>query len=303
MDRLIEFVSEHEIEEYFYNEVTWNKLVDLRWRLPLQSFFSRPEWSWIDVVLEKCGTEEAKTNRKKRTDIFSEAYTKAKASKAEDFLKDAARENLRNLRDEDKAVLPSLLTADSLRTAFLDRFKSQDLKALQNGSTNLQFREIPGAQKEDFEVPQNVKAQILRKVGDEIHKMNSEPKEDLTRLLDEAKKASSKSAAEQASSHVVPVPASKSRRARLPFPPSQLMDIYGADFAFHLALDAYRAHGRATTSMPCPDSQQVFIHLPDIQSYLQEELAAAYKLLSQPGYCDLWHFCRPELAAAIPRMM
>ncbi|HEX5269376.1 MAG TPA: hypothetical protein VFW33_02760, partial [Gemmataceae bacterium] len=39
----------------------------------------------------------------------------------------------------------------------------------------------------------------------------------------------------------LPIPATKSRRARLPFPPTQLPDVYGYDFLYHLTADAYRS--------------------------------------------------------------
>ena len=96
------------------------------------------------------------------------------------------------------------------------------------------------------------------------------------------------------------IPATKSRRARLPFPPSQMVEIYSYELTYELALDAYRGLFKEPFAHPCPDSQQVYIHMPDVQGYLQEELAAAYKLLSNPNNCDLWHeFCTEELANAV----
>ncbi len=97
----------------------------------------------------------------------------------------------------------------------------------------------------------------------------------------------------------IAIPATKSRRARLPFPPSQMADIYGFDNLFHLAADAFRAFSKERISRPCLNSDQIFIHLPDIQGYLQEELAAANKFLASPANADLWGFCTPDLAAAI----
>ena len=108
------------------------------------------------------------------------------------------------------------------------------------------------------------------------------------------------SAARSAFTHSgVPIPATKTRQARLPFPPSQMVDIYGYDFLFHLAVDAFRVFGKTRFSRPCTDSEQIFIHLPDVQSYLGEELAAAHKFLSNRDNIDLWRFCTHDLAAAI----
>ncbi len=97
----------------------------------------------------------------------------------------------------------------------------------------------------------------------------------------------------------IPVPAAKSRRARMPFPPTQALEVYGYDFAFHLILDAHRVFARERFSRPCPDSNETYIHLPDVQGYLQEELSGAYKFLSNPANAALWQFCTPELATAV----
>jgi hypothetical protein len=44
----------------------------------------------------------------------------------------------------------------------------------------------------------------------------------------------------------------------------------------------------------------VYIHLPDVQGYLQEQILAAYEFLRQPVNQDLWpRFCRPELVVAV----
>jgi hypothetical protein len=95
-------------------------------------------------------------------------------------------------------------------------------------------------------------------------------------------------------------PGTKSRPAQLPFPRSQLIEVYGFDFVRSIDKDTYRAFVRDVTSKPCTDSDYIWIHLPDVRGYLQEEVAAAYKLLSQPCNADLWHvFCTPELVRAV----
>ncbi|HKI35899.1 MAG TPA: hypothetical protein VKA46_28850 [Gemmataceae bacterium] len=88
------------------------------------------------------------------------------------------------------------------------------------------------------------------------------------------------------------IPATKNRRARLPFPPSQMFEIYGLEPLFNVAQEAHAAFQRDPANRP-------FIHYPDVQGYLQEELAAAYKFLASPASAELWNFCNPELVTAI----
>jgi hypothetical protein len=96
------------------------------------------------------------------------------------------------------------------------------------------------------------------------------------------------------------ISATKSRRATLPFPPTQMVEVYGYDFTYQMAVNAYRGLSKERFAFACPDAGQVYIHLPDIQGYLQEELAGVYKLLSTPYTCDLWHlYCTDNLANAV----
>lgn len=99
--------------------------------------------------------------------------------------------------------------------------------------------------------------------------------------------------------NAIAVPATKSRRARMPFPPSQLLEVFGYDFIYSLAADSFRVFAKERIARPCPDSTQITLHLPDVQGYLQEELGAAHKMLSQPGNLDLWQFCSVELVDAV----
>ncbi len=92
---------------------------------------------------------------------------------------------------------------------------------------------------------------------------------------------------------VVPsLPATKGRRALLPFPPSQMFEVYGAEPLFNVAHEAYLAFQRD------PANRQ-FVHYPDVQGYLQEELNGAYKFLADPHNHGLWDFCNPDLVTAI----
>ena len=76
---------------------------------------------------------------------------------------------------------------------------------------------------------------------------------------------------------------SSSRRSTLPFPPSQLLDNYGMHDLGHVALEAYRAFEREIIN------RQV-VHLTDVQSYLREELNAAYDMMTLPAVQTFWEF-------------
>jgi hypothetical protein len=97
----------------------------------------------------------------------------------------------------------------------------------------------------------------------------------------------------------IQVPASKSRRARMPFPPSEMPDVYGERLIFQVASRIYNVFAPEPFAYPCPSSKQILIHLPDVQGHLQEELSATQKLLQQPSNCDLWEFCGPDLVIAV----
>jgi hypothetical protein len=87
--------------------------------------------------------------------------------------------------------------------------------------------------------------------------------------------------------------ATKTRRARLPFPTSQILDIYGYAFSYRVVYQAHRAFVKDVAN-------QDFVHLPDVQSYLQEEIGDAYRFLADPRNVDLWlHFCTPDLVSAV----
>jgi hypothetical protein len=96
------------------------------------------------------------------------------------------------------------------------------------------------------------------------------------------------------------VPATKSRRAMLPFPPEQIVEVYGYDFLYQIFLEAHHGLWKEQFVRPCPCDDKLYIHLPDVQGYLQEELAAANKLLALPCNCQVWQmFCTEDLVVAI----
>lgn len=95
------------------------------------------------------------------------------------------------------------------------------------------------------------------------------------------------------------IPASKSRRARMPFPPTEMPEIYGYSLLASLASETFQTFYKEPVAYPCVDANQIVIHLPDVQGHLQEQIVAVQKLLQQPGNFDLWQCCNPELVAAV----
>ncbi len=85
----------------------------------------------------------------------------------------------------------------------------------------------------------------------------------------------------------------------MPFPPTEMPDIYGDEFIFQVASGIFNTFRKEPFAYPCPPSHQMVIHLPDVQGYLQEELAAVQKLLQLPTNCDLWGFCNQDLVNAV----
>ena len=117
----------------------------------------------------------------------------------------------------------------------------------------------------------------------------------LTAAFDESERASHAIQARELEK-LVTIPAitsTKLRRAKLPFPPSQLLDIYGYAFAYRIAY-----HGHQSFSKDAANRD--YVHLPDVQGYLQEEIADAYRFLANAKNADLWvNYCTPDLVSAI----
>ena len=82
------------------------------------------------------------------------------------------------------------------------------------------------------------------------------------------------------------------RRAQRPVPTSQITDVYGREEYLALACDIYRWCG---FDIPNKD----VTHYTDVQSWLHDELQAAYELLEDPANVHLWHYCDHSLASAI----
>jgi hypothetical protein len=77
------------------------------------------------------------------------------------------------------------------------------------------------------------------------------------------------------------------------FPTSQLVDVYGLSNCFQIA---FAANNALRDSI----DRQKYAHLPDVQGFLQQETAAAYRFLAEPECHALWErYCTPELVTAI----
>jgi hypothetical protein len=78
---------------------------------------------------------------------------------------------------------------------------------------------------------------------------------------------------------------------KTPFPTSQLLDVYGESFCFEIAYGAHQ-------SLAAAFRDQGYAHLPDVQSFLKEEVNAAYEFLK--AHPDLMTaYCTPTLAQLI----
>lgn len=76
--------------------------------------------------------------------------------------------------------------------------------------------------------------------------------------------------------------------ARVALPTSQLLDVYGTVYALEIAPGARDAFGKQAVA-------REYVHLPEVQGYLKEELNAAYDLLNNPLNSELWNLCQPTL--------
>lgn len=94
------------------------------------------------------------------------------------------------------------------------------------------------------------------------------------------------------------LPATKLRRAFLPFPQSQLIEVYGLPPAGLILRRTYQTF-KADPSSKHPCDAKVFAHLPSVQGFLREQLNAANQFLSETPGRDLWKHCTPQLAQAV----
>jgi hypothetical protein len=257
MNDLLDLLQDTSWEDLINDEE--GKLRALRWKPGLQSLLIRPEWSWIDKVLnrepENCQPLSGQTNARSttRTGVNHTAFDQPGIPERIAPGNSHRRATVQDGPDE--APMPPWN-----RTA---RNSSPNENSI--GSERF-FPAVPGT------LDSGKYARLLNMLNREAKSLINVQ---------------------------VPIPSTKSRRARLPFPPSEIFDVYGFDFV-RLAVDADRGLANEPFAHPSVDTDQVFIHLPDVQGYLQEELSAAYKFLAENGNEDLWkNFCTPALVNAV----
>lgn len=88
------------------------------------------------------------------------------------------------------------------------------------------------------------------------------------------------------------ISATKLRHSKRPFPPSQTLDIFGEEETDNVVIKAIRLFQR-------DPANKYWKHYTDVQGYLQEELAGAYRFLADPNHWGLWEYCSPALVTAI----
>jgi|GEM_PF-575196 len=79
----------------------------------------------------------------------------------------------------------------------------------------------------------------------------------------------------------VSVPTAKMRRARMPFPPEELVDVVGETQVTLMLRATFEALGGHPADSPC-------INYNDVRGFLGEELQAAYDFLCQPRQSQVW---------------
>ena len=85
---------------------------------------------------------------------------------------------------------------------------------------------------------------------------------------------------------VVTVPVARSRRARMPIPPTQILATYDLILLAHVAADAHAG----LENNPVDRDR---LHLMDVRGFLLEEIEGAYEYLSRPENQHLWEACDP----------
>jgi len=70
------------------------------------------------------------------------------------------------------------------------------------------------------------------------------------------------------------------------------IEIFGENEVDNVVITAHKLFSRD------PGSKH-WIHYPDVQGYLQEELAGAHRFLMDPAHRKLWEYCSEDLVNAI----
>jgi hypothetical protein len=151
---------------------------------------------------------------------------------------------------------------------------------------NVEIKLAPGdsqgrAEQETSEAREERRQQIL----DEAQEIE----EEATKVLNAAVKEATRGPTERTT---VCIPSAKSRRSRLPLPPSQMADVYGQNALGTLADEVIHRLGNESVNQP-------YIQYMDVRAFVQEETQAAYDLLSGEQYRLLWTAAGHTLANSI----
>lgn len=93
------------------------------------------------------------------------------------------------------------------------------------------------------------------------------------------------------------VPALRARNARYAFPTTQMGEVYGSELILPVAFEAFDVNLRKPLDNE-DDPILVFHHR--VAGYVQDQVTAAYDLLSRPESAELWsNFATPDLARAV----
>ena len=104
---------------------------------------------------------------------------------------------------------------------------------------------------------------------------------------------------DQAIGSIAPVgPSSRTRNAQNPIPPSQVTAVFGGEELLAIAKTFY--DGYSGRDVRWNDEPNKLVHLPDVQRFLQSEIAAAYDLLSRPENLGLWEVLQSGTAGLRP---
>ncbi len=310
-----------------------SRLKALRWNLTLQALFMRPEWAWVDDVLKVVETQEKTIPRlhRKQNDAvqrLERAQSDAKstepllkleprlkasfetakqASSPSPLLKAARSDDLDDAVEQINDAIKALeSTPQTISADLKDRIKQilAELKARRERIAKLKLtpaglQDVPIKVvdlTDDWAALESVTKIAID--AENRRQLAAKQVETTSQAVQKAVDLLKPQAFALVSSFSL-VPQTKSRRSRMPFPPSQMVEVYGQEAFYRLAEDAYLALSKERFSRPSTEQTQIYVHLPDVQGYLQEELAAAQKMLQEPANYALWNYCTPDLAGAV----
>lgn len=135
-------------------------------------------------------------------------------------------------------------------------------------------------------------AASAQSLKDSSGKMNSVELQSATTAMVAEKLQAARVATAPPSLAIPRLSATKLKQSRKAFPSSQVFDVYGQAEFFNLV-------EIAAETLTADIATKYWIHFPDVQGYLQDELGSAYNFLKSPENSRLWAFCSQELVQQI----